>query len=118
MKIEKNKFVKVFWKSEEFNRKVLPIEDTKGLILDTVKVFGIMNLYPEKETECKFLIDKYSSDGVNIIPLERFDRYFILAERCCNANVIEIKSEDYNYYTETAYGDYRFILNDNVKIED
>lgn len=117
MKIERNKLVRVFYKSKEFNRTLRLEEDIKGLILDTIKVFGIMNSSPEKETECKFLIQKYDGKETYIIPLERFDKYIFIAERCCNANVIEIKPEDYNYHTETAYGDYRFVLNGDTKID-
>lgn len=42
MKIEKNKLVKVNWKSEEFKNK-LYIENVNGLVFDTIKVFGWMD---------------------------------------------------------------------------
>ena len=119
--MEKNKLTKLFWKSDEFSKPYFTVKDVKGLILDTIKVFGITNACPEIENECNFSIIKNCEGVYCIIPTEKFDRfdkYIIVAERVCNVNTIEVKSEDYNHYTETMSGDYRFVLNDNVKIED
>lgn len=54
MKIEKNKLVKVVWKSKEF-KDVLHIENVDGLVFDTMKVFGWMDTNKEDKNVCPFL---------------------------------------------------------------
>lgn len=90
MKIEKNKLVKVFWKSPRFSNK-LKINGTKGIILDSIKVVecerGISN-FP-------YYISVEDNGDILITPIGTHGVYFVTAERAINADVLEIKAEDY-----------------------
>ena len=59
MKIEKNKLVKVVWKSKEF-KDVLHIENVDGLVFDTMKVFGWMDTNKEDKNVCPFFITRFA----------------------------------------------------------
>ena len=109
MKIEKNKLVKVFWKSPKFSNK-LKINGTKGIILDSIEVVecerGISNFphYISVEDNGDILITPIGAQGV----------YFVTAERAINADVLEIKTEDYIRHYVTMGGTYEFVLNNKV----
>lgn len=115
MKIEKNKLVKVNWKSEEFKNK-LYIENVNGLVFDTIKVFGWMDTNKEDKNMCTFFITRYANDISTVIPMFSYDKYIMTAEILKSANVIEIKSEDYMKHFTTMGGDYEFVLNDEIDI--
>lgn len=116
MKIEKNKLVKVNWKSEEFKNK-LYIKNVNGLVFDTIKVFGWMDTNKEDKNMCPFFITRFANDISTVIPMFSYDKYIMTAEILKNANVIEIKSEDYMKHFATMGGDYEFVLNDEVEIK-
>lgn len=112
MKIEKNKLVKVFWKSPRFSNK-LKINGTKGIILDSIEV-----------VECERGISKFpyyisveDNGDILITPIGTQGIYFVTAERIINADVLEIKPEDYMEHYATMGGKYEFILNDSVEIK-
>lgn len=109
MKIEKNKLVKVFWKSPRFSNK-LKINGTKGIILDSIEVVececGISN-FPH-------YISVEDNGDILITPLYAQGNYFVIAERVINADVLEIKAEDYIQHYETMGGTYEFILKDKI----
>lgn len=109
MKIKKNKLVKVFWKSPIFSNK-LKINGTKGIILDTIKV-----------TECDHDISDFpcyisveDNGDILITPVGTHGVYFITAERVINADVLEIKAEDYIQHHATMGGTYESILKDKM----
>lgn len=116
MKIEKNKLVKVVWKSKEF-KDVLHIENVDGLVFDTMKVFGWMDTNKEDKNMCPFFITRFANDISTVIPMFSYDKYIMTAEILKNTNVIEIKSEDYIKHFATIGGDYEFVLNDEVDIK-
>lgn len=116
MKIEKNKLVKVVWKSKEF-KDVLHIENVDGLVIDTMKVFGWMDTNKEDKNVCPFFITRFANDISTVIPMFSYDKYIMTAEILKNTNVIEIKSEDYIKHFATVGGDYEFVLNDEVDIK-
>ena len=109
MKIEKNKLVKVFWKSPRFSNK-LKINGTKGIILDSIEVVecerGISNFthYISVEDNGDILITPIDTQGI----------YFVTAERAINADVLEIKAEDYIQHYATMGGTYEFVLKDKI----
>ena len=111
MKIDKNKLVKVFWKSPRFSNK-LKINGTKGIILDSIKVVecerGISNFpcYISVEDNGDILITPIGTQGV----------YFVTAERVVNANVLEIKAEDYVQHYSTMGWLFEFVLKDDVEV--
>lgn len=115
MKIEKNKLVKVVWKSKEF-KDVLHIENVDGLVFDTMKVFGWMDTNKEDKNVCPFFITRFANDISTVIPMFSYDKYIMTAEILKNTNVIEIKSEDYMKHFATMGGDYEFVLNDEIDI--
>ena len=111
MKIEKNKLVKVFWKSEEFENH-LCVDDTNGLILDTIKVFGKTN---DVCKEIPFYIK--NMDGKIFIYLCTYAaNAYVMADRVVNANVLEIKTEDYVQHYSTMGGSFEFVLKDDVEV--
>lgn len=116
MKIEKNKLVKVVWKSKEF-KDVLHIENVDGLVFDTMKVFGWMDTNKEDKNVCPFFITRFANDISTVIPMFSYDKYIMTAEILKNTKVIEIKSEDYIKHFATIGGDYEFVLNDEVDIK-
>lgn len=116
MKIEKNKLVKVVWKSKEF-KDVLHIENVDGLVFDTMKVFGWMDTNKEDKNVCPFFITRFANDISTVIPMFSYDKYIMTAEILKNTNVIEIKSEDYIKHFAAIGGDYEFVLNDEVDIK-
>ena len=116
MKIEKNKLVKVVWKSKEF-KDALHIENVDGLVFDTMKVFGWMDTNKEDKNVCPFFITRFANDISTVIPMFSYDKYIMTAEILKNTNVIEIKSEDYIKHFATIGGDYEFVLNDEVDIK-
>lgn len=111
MKIEKNKLVKVIWKSEEFGE-CLCIDNIHGLILDTIKVFGKTNNVCE---EVPFYI-RNTYGKTFIYPQMYAHEFYILAEKVVNANVIEIKAEDYVKHSATMGGTFEFVLKDDVEV--
>lgn len=111
MKIEKNKLVKINYCSEEFAGKII-IKETKGLILDTIRVYGYMHNERNKMEECPYSIDK---NDINIIttitPGGHYDRYILKAMRVINADVIKIDADDYLDIGADMNGNYEFVLN-------
>lgn len=109
MKIEKNKLTKVFWKSPRFSNK-LKINGTKGIILDSIEVVecerGISN-FPH-------YISVEDNGDILITPIDTQGIYFVTAERAINADVLEIKAEDYIQHYATMGGTYEFVLKDKI----
>lgn len=109
MKIEKNKLVKVFWKSPRFSNK-LRIKEIKGIILDSIEVVecerGISN--------SPYYISVEDNGDILITPIDTQGIYFVTAERAINADVLEIKAEDYVQNYSTMGGAYEFVLNDKI----
>lgn len=111
MKIEKNKLVKVFWKSEEFEER-LCIDDIDGLILDTIKVLG------KTSGVCKeipFYFHKINGKTF-ICPCSYAEDIYAMADRVTNANVLKINSEDYVQHYSTMGGTFEFVLKDDVEV--
>lgn len=104
-----NKLVKVFWKSPRFSNK-LKINGTKGIILDSIKVVecerGISN-FP-------YYISVEDNGDILITPIGTHGVYFVTAERAINADVLEIKAEDYIQDYATMNGTYEFVLKDKI----
>ncbi len=111
MKIEKNKLVKINYCSEEFAGKII-IKETKGLILDTIKVYGYMRHERKSMNECPFYISKDSNITL-IIPQEHYDRYIVNATRVVNADIIKIDADDYFDSRADMNGNYEFVLKSN-----
>jgi hypothetical protein len=109
LKIEKNKLVKVLWKSEEFGD-CLCVDDINGLILDTIQVFGKIN---NACKEISFYI-RNTNGKTFIHPQMYAQEYYILADRVINADVIEIKAEDYVQHYATMGGSFEFVLKDKI----
>lgn len=109
MKIEKNKLVKVFWKSEEFEGR-LCIDSIDGLILDTIKVLGKTSGVCQ---EIPFYIHK-TNGKTFICPCSYAEDIYAMADRVTNANVLKINSEDYVQNYSTMGGAYEFVLNDKI----
>lgn len=109
MRIEKNKLVKVFWKSPRFSNK-LRIKETKGIILDSIEVVecerGISN-FPHN-------ISVKDNGDILITPIDTQGICFVTAERAINADVLEIKAEDYIQHYATMKGTYEFVLKDKI----
>lgn len=112
MKIEKNKLVRVNWKSKKFDKE-LYVENIDGLILDSLKIFG--ETAAGEYREIPFTIRKV--DGKTIVCPNVYAKCCIsVGERIVNTNVIEIKSEDYIRYSATMGGSYEFVLKNDTEI--
>ena len=78
--------------------------------MDSIKVVecerGISNFpyYISVEDNGDILITPIGTQGI----------YFVTAERVINADVLEIKAEDYVKDFATMGGDYEFVLNDKI----
>lgn len=109
MRIEKNKLVRVFWRSPRFSNK-LKINETKGIILDSIKVIecerGI--------SDFPYYISVEDDGDILITPMDTHGIYFVTAERVINADVLEIKAEDYVKDYATMGGNYKFVLNNKI----
>lgn len=112
MKIEKNKLVKVTWKSKKFGES-LCINDIDGLILNSITVFG--KIPNDNYQEIPFQIE-CTKGKVIIYPRIYGTKFYVFGERIVNANVIEIKSEDYIRCSVTMGGSYEFVLKNDIEI--
>lgn len=113
MKIEKNKLVKVNYRSEKFAEKLV-IKGTNGLILDTIKVIE----YDRNISDIPYYISVKENGDILIVPIFAPGNYFVVAEMVVNANVLEIKSEDYIQHYSTMSGSFKFVFGSDVELQE
>lgn len=102
MKIEDNMIVEVLY-CNTFGE-MLVIDDIKGLILDSIKVYGIRNKLIHQRVD--FYIRNITGKVAIHPTCGWYEGFYIEAKRAIRAKVVTINSEDYFDKTISKAGDF------------
>lgn len=110
MKVEENVLVQVTYHNK-FSE-MLVVDNTDGLLLDTIKVYGINNKGFAQESVDFYI--RNITGKMAIYPTGGwYDEFCMTAQRVVRANVVEIEAGDYWDKTESESGDFTFIIDAN-----
>lgn len=111
MKVEDNRLLEVFY-CNTFGE-MLVIDDIKGLILDSIKVYGISNKGIHERVD--FYIRNITGKAAIYPTCGWYEGFYIEAKRAIHAKVVTINAGDYFDKTMSKAGDFTFIMNNDRK---
>lgn len=109
VKVDKNVLVQVPYHSK-FSE-MLVVDNIDGLLLNTIKVYGINKKKRPIQESVDFCIRNIIGKMAIYPTGGWYDEFCMIAQRVVRANVVEIEASDYWDKTESESGDFTFIMN-------
>lgn len=111
MKVEENVLVQVPYHNK-FSE-MLVVDNIDGLLLNTIKVYGINKKQRPIQENVDFCIRDITGKKAIYPTGGWYDEFCMIAQRVVRANVVEIEAGDYWDKTESESGDFTFIMDAN-----